>query len=133
MTIGWGTLGVIWGKPVLTVLVRPSRRTHFFLEEHDEFTVCLPTEKMKDSVMLCGTKSGRDIDKISECGFVMEKGLQVTTPYIAQCPVHFECRVIHRNRVIPENLDAGVAGEYYSAGDYHTIYFGEILGAYRET
>jgi flavin reductase (DIM6/NTAB) family NADH-FMN oxidoreductase RutF len=132
MTIGWGTLGVVWSRPVFIVLVRHSRHTHSFLEEHDEFTVCIPTEEMKDAVMLCGSKSGRDVDKISECGFDMVRGDKVQTPYIAQCPLHYECRVVHRNEVEEARLDGEIRGEYYAGGDYHTVYFGEILGAYRE-
>lgn len=133
MTIGWGTVGVVWSRPVFIVLVRPSRHTHDFLEDHDEFTVCIPTPEMKDAVTLCGTKSGRDMDKIAECGFTMEQGEQVKTPYVAQCPVHYECRILHRNEVDPPRLDGEVTKEHYAAGDYHTIYCGEILGAYRKS
>jgi flavin reductase (DIM6/NTAB) family NADH-FMN oxidoreductase RutF len=133
MTIGWGTLGVVWGRPMLIVLVRPSRHTHSFLEEHNEFTVCLPAPDMEEAVSLCGTRSGRDVDKVAECGFTMERGKRVSAPYIAQCPLHYECRVVHRNEVLPKNLDGKVRAEYYSAGDYHTVYFGEILGVYRES
>jgi flavin reductase (DIM6/NTAB) family NADH-FMN oxidoreductase RutF len=133
MTIGWGTIGVIWNRPIFIVLVRPSRHTHSFLEEHDEFTVCIPTAEMEDAVSICGTKSGRDVDKVAECGFTMEHGEQVSVPYVAQCPLHYECRVLHRNELLPPNLDQKVSAEYYSAGDYHTVYFGEILGVYRES
>ena len=132
MTIGWGTIGIVWSRPVFIVLVRPSRHTHSFLEEHDEFTVCIPTPEMKEKVTLCGTKSGRDVDKIKECGFAMEKGELVNVPFIAQCPIHYECRVLQRNQVLPEELDPEVTDEYYSNGDYHTVYYGEILGAFKE-
>ena len=40
MTIGWGSLGVVWGKPVFSVLVRPSRYTFDLLEASGEFSVC---------------------------------------------------------------------------------------------
>ncbi len=133
MTIGWGTLGIVWGRPMFIVLVRQSRHTHSFLDEHDEFTVCLPDSDMKEAVSLCGTKSGRDVDKVAECGFTMAPGRSVSVPYIAQCPLHYECRVVHTNEVLPQNLDESVSAEYYSAGDYHTAYFGEILGVYRES
>ena len=43
MTIGWGTVGVIWGKPIFVVLVRPSRYTYSLLEASDSFTVCVPS------------------------------------------------------------------------------------------
>ena len=47
MTIGWLQGGIIWGRPILTVLVRPSRYTFTLLEENPSFTVGVPTEKMK--------------------------------------------------------------------------------------
>jgi flavin reductase (DIM6/NTAB) family NADH-FMN oxidoreductase RutF len=133
MTIGWGVLGVIWGRPVLTVLVRPSRHTHGFMESHDEFTVCIPTKEMKEAVAFCGTKSGRDVDKAAECGFTMKPGIETAVPYIHECPVHYECRIVQRNQVEASTLDAEIVGQYYPSGDFHTVYFGEILGVYRET
>jgi flavin reductase (DIM6/NTAB) family NADH-FMN oxidoreductase RutF len=88
---------------------------------------------MEDSVSICGTKSGRDMDKVAECGFTMKPGNHVNTPYIAQCPLHYECRIIHRNELLPPNLTEKISTDYYSADDYHTVYFGEILGVYRES
>ena len=132
MAIGWGTIGIVWSRPVFTALVRHSRYTHEFMEEHDAFTVCIPSPGMKDDVMFCGTRSGRDTDKIAECGFIMREGIKVKAPYIEQCPVHYECRIVHRNEVVPENLSETIKREYYSGGDYHTVYFGEIQGVFRE-
>ncbi len=132
MTIGWGTIGRIWGKPIFTVLVRPSRYTHGLLENTEEFSVNVPTEKLKDKLEYCGEHSGRDVNKVTVCGFTLKRGINISVPYIEECPLHYERRVIHKNRVIPENLGDLITKEYYSDGDYHTIYFGEILGIYRE-
>jgi len=133
MTIGWGTMGIIWGKPIFTVLVRPSRHTTEFLDKHQEFTVCVPTPEMKKEVLLCGTKSGRELDKIVECGFTMKPGLDVEVPHIEQCPVHYECKTVHINDVHKTFLDAEIKESYYPAEDYHFIYYGEILGVYRKS
>jgi flavin reductase (DIM6/NTAB) family NADH-FMN oxidoreductase RutF len=133
MAIGWGALGVAWGRPIFAVLVRPSRHTHSLLERHGEFTVCIPQRQMKDLVMLCGTKSGRSHDKVRECGFTMRKGNRVKVPYIVQCPVHYECRVVQRNEVLAGTFIEAIRRQYYPRGDYHGVYYGEILGTYRET
>ena len=59
MTIGWAQIGFIWGKPVMTVLVRPSRYTHGLLEKAGYFTVCVPPEgKLRKELAFCGSKSG---------------------------------------------------------------------------
>ena len=70
MTIGWGTMGTIWGPPnkgkqIITVFLRESRRTSDILLKDDNFTVCFfPEEKRRDLGIL-GSKSGRDVpDKI---------------------------------------------------------------------
>jgi len=130
MTIGWATVGIIWGKPVLTVLVRPSRHTFSLISKHDEFVVCVPEPGMSKELSICGTRSGRDIDKFAECGFTKENGLKVSVPHIAQCPMHYECRIVHRNNVSRETLINGLDSQYYPDGDFHTVFYGEMLGTY---
>lgn len=132
MTIGWGTIGIIWGLPVFAVLVRPSRYTFKFMEEHPEFIVNVPDSSMKKQVAFCGAKSGRHLDKVKECGFTMVKGEHVSVPYIEECPIHYECRTIHRNNVLNPELAPEIVRKYYPAGDFHRLYYGEILGVYRK-
>jgi len=89
MTIGWGEIGIVWGKPVFTVLVRPSRFTFGLMEDADEFSVNVPGEALAEACMLCGTRSGRDIDKMAEAGLAAEPGIALGVPTIAECPVHY--------------------------------------------
>ena len=71
MTIGWGAIGAIWGRPVFIVLVRPSRYTYSRLEEVGEFTVNVPPPELAAAASLCGTVSGRDCDKFKEAGLTL--------------------------------------------------------------
>ena len=57
---------------------------------------------------------------------------QVRPPIIAECVVHYECRTLHRNDVAPEALVQAVLDDAYPAGDFHRVYFGEIVAAYAE-
>jgi flavin reductase (DIM6/NTAB) family NADH-FMN oxidoreductase RutF len=66
MTIGWAAPGVVWGLPVMIVLVRPSRYTYSFIEESRVFTVNVPSPDMRDLLQLCGTRSGREVDKLAQ-------------------------------------------------------------------
>ncbi|MGQ9584593.1 MAG: flavin reductase family protein [Anaerolineae bacterium] len=127
MTIGWGTVGIVWGKPVFIVLVRPSRYTHTLLEASDSFTVGVPSQAQHEAVAFCGAHSGRDCDKFRECGLETLPSLRVRTPGIAGCPVIYECRIVHTNEVIPANLAGEIRARSYPSGDYHRVYFGEIL------
>ena len=131
MTIGWGEIGIVWGKPVFTVLVRPSRFTFGLMEDADEFSVNVPGEALAEACMLCGTRSGRDIDKMAEAGLTAEPGIALGVPTIAECPVHYECRIIHRNKVDPATLADDVKASAYAGGDFHTAYWGEIAGVFR--
>ena len=127
MAIGWGTIGRIWGKPVFTVLVRPSRYTYKLLEESDSFTVCVPSETLYSAVKFCGTHSGRDYDKFRECGLAALPSGHVTAPGIAGCPVIYECQVVATNELRPAKLAAGIRSSAYREGDFHRLYHGEIL------
>ncbi len=132
MTIGWGLIGTIWRKPFFLVAVRPSRFTHCLIEESGEFTVCLPAKGMEHALEFCGTKSGRDVDKFRELNLTAVKGFEVAVSYIAECPVHYECKVAYKTDLKPEMLDEELRRDCYPAGDYHTLYFGLILGVYAE-
>jgi flavin reductase (DIM6/NTAB) family NADH-FMN oxidoreductase RutF len=128
MTIGWGTVGIIWGRPVFIVLVRPSRHTWKLLEENGDFTVNVPTPELRKAVHVCGSKSRRDCDKLAETGLTPIPSLHVAAPIIEQCAIHYECRTIHKNNVEPDALAKAVLKDCYRSGDYHTLYYGHILG-----
>jgi flavin reductase (DIM6/NTAB) family NADH-FMN oxidoreductase RutF len=132
MTIGWGSIGVIWRRPMFTVLVRQSRFTRDLIEKSGEFTVSIPFGDMKEALGICGTKSGRDLDKIKAAGLTLKPGKKLTTPVIAAKGLHYECRVVYKQTMIPDALDAEYQVAVYPQGDYHTMYFGEIVAVYLE-
>ncbi|MEA3500301.1 MAG: flavin reductase family protein [Candidatus Marinimicrobia bacterium] len=132
MAIGWGTVGVIWHKSIFTILVRPSRYSFKLIEELPEFTVNVPTPELKKKVAYCGVKSGRDFDKIKECNFHIQKSNHISVPYIKECPIHYECKIVNKNDIINSELNDKIINRYYKTGDYHSVYFGEILGVYKE-
>ncbi len=126
MTIGWASFGVMWGRPTAVVLVRPSRYTFGCIEATGDFAVSVPYPEMADAVKFCGTKSGRNVDKFAECGFTALNVDGVRSPGIAECGLVFFCRVLHRNDVLPPELDRDVQTTCYPSGDYHRFYHGEI-------
>ncbi|MGI6374498.1 MAG: flavin reductase family protein [Anaerolineae bacterium] len=133
MTIGWGSVGIVWGKPVFTVLVRPSRYTFEFIEESGEFTISVPTIDMERYVALCGTRSGRDMDKFAGLGRSVSPGRTVRAVSLDSSPMVYECKVVHHNDVIPAHLAADIEARSYRGKDYHRVYFGEITGVFAFT
>lgn len=131
MTIGWATFGIIWGRPVATVLVRPSRYTFGFMEENPDFSINVMSDEYAKEVAYCGSHSGRDGDKVGECGFTLAEGNRVQVPFLEEAVIHYECRRVHRNNVLNPDLDESIVKTYYPSGDFHRVYFGEILGVYR--
>ena len=132
MTIGWGSIGTVWQKPCFMVMVRQSRYTHELIEKGTEFTVSIPVNEMKKALGLCGTKSGRDMDKISAAGLTLLPGKVVGVPVIKGCGLHFECKIVYKQTMEQNLLEANNDKAWYANGDYHTLYYGEIVAAYEE-
>lgn len=136
MTIGWGTLGIEWGKPICTVFVRESRYTKELLDKTGEFTINVPYgEYDKNIISVCGTKSGRDMDKLGELGLTLEEPEVVSVPAIRELPLTLECKVIYRQDQDPKAIAPENDARYYGKGtpnenDYHTAYYGQIVAAY---
>lgn len=136
MTIGWGTLGIEWGKPIYTVFVRESRHTKNMLEENGEFTVNVPMGQVDKNILaVCGTKSGRDMDKIAQLGLHLEEPETISVPGIRELPLTLECKVIYKQDQDPKAIDKACDERYYAKGtpnegDYHTAYYGLITAAY---
>lgn len=133
MTIGWGSIGFVWKKPVFMAMVRYSRYTHEIISKAESFTVSLPLKgQLKEALKICGTKSGRDMDKFKECSLKTEKGQAVDVPIISDCDIHIECKVIYRQGMDGNNLAESIKGSCYPKEDYHVLYYGEILKVYRK-
>jgi flavin reductase (DIM6/NTAB) family NADH-FMN oxidoreductase RutF len=128
MTISWGFMGTIWNKPVVIVAVRPQRHTLEFIEKYGNFTICSFPEHKRDMLSLCGSNSGREIDKIKECGLTAVPSVRISSPGFDQAELIVECRVIYKdvlkesNFLIPQIID-----QCYPAKDFHHVYFGEVL------
>jgi flavin reductase (DIM6/NTAB) family NADH-FMN oxidoreductase RutF len=132
MAIGWGSLGSVWGIPLWMVLVRPSRYTYQCIEHTGCFSVNVPGPDLAMACAVCGSKSGRDMDKFAECGLTAEKGLHVLAPTVAEASVIYECQVVHSNDVLPAKLADEILSGAYVDGDYHRVYYGKILSARAE-
>ena len=131
MTISWGNVGFEWNRPIFTVLVRKSRYTFDLIENSDNFTISIPLSKaLKKELAVCGSKSGRDIDKFKACNLTLENGKIVNTPIIGECELHYECKIVFKQEMSPHLLSQDVIESAYANGDYHTIYYGEIVATY---
>ena len=125
MTASWGMLGELWNKDVATVFVRPQRYTYTFMEAQPYFTVAVLPDSMKQAVHgICGSQSGRDIDKTAATGLT-----PVFDPhcvYFEQAEIVLVCRKLYADDLRPEKfVDTAIIDQCYR-GDFHRVYVGEI-------
>ncbi|MBD3420523.1 MAG: flavin reductase family protein [Chitinivibrionales bacterium] len=127
MTVAWGSIGGMWGKPFVQVVVRPTRYTYEFMEQYASFSVCaFPTEYKKDLSIL-GSKSGRDGDKLAETALTPEAASRVEAPTYKEAELSIECRKLYWQDFDPTHfLDPALEKNYLNK-DYHRAYFGEIV------
>ena len=125
MTISWGGLGTIWGKPVATVYVRTSRYTYEFMENSDYFTVSFYPEEYKKTLGVLGSKSGRDMDKMHVEGLTsVEAGDSVS---FQEAELTLVCRKLFKQQLDPKNMLPEVAEQFYGSDAPHDMFIGEVV------
>lgn len=131
MTIGWAMMGIIWNRPIMMVAVRESRYTYDIINKSEDFTVSIPVNvDLSEAIEICGTKSGRDIDKFKAANLTIGKGKKVNSPIIKECDLHFECKILYSQFMDSNTFDEVVSKEVYGDMNFHKFYFGEILDRY---
>ena len=136
MTISWGALGIDWRHPTLTTYVRESRFTKGILDKTGVFTIAIGAgEDAKKVLGVGGAKSGRDMDKVKECGLTLVDGEVTGVPAIEEFPLTLECKVVFKELKDPMAMTAANREQFYpetdGKRDNHIIYEGEIVAAYR--
>ena len=136
MTISWGALGVDWRHPTFTTYVRESRFTREILDKTMEFNIAIGAGEAAKKVRgVCGSKSGRDMDKIKECGLTLVEPEVTSVPALKEFPLTLECKVVFRQEKDPMLMTEANRDTFYPEKDgkrnNHIIYEGEIVAAYR--
>lgn len=141
MTIGWGMIGIEWGKPIFIAFVREGRHTRKMLEDGEAFTVNCPYGEFNSRILgYCGTKSGKDTDKIADMHLTLVPSDHIDVPGIKEFPLTLECKLLYAQpqdlsaipadilkKYYPADVDSSVSG---SNSDLHIAYYAEILSAY---
>jgi flavin reductase (DIM6/NTAB) family NADH-FMN oxidoreductase RutF len=129
MTVSWGGLGVMWNKPFALVVVRPTRHTRAFMDRSESFTLSVLPQSRRKILDFCGSRSGRDEDKVKATGLTPLASRRVPAPAFEEAELILECRKIYFSDLDPAHfLDPSIERNY-RAKDYHRVYFGEVLAA----
>lgn len=126
MTASWGGMGIMWNKKVITAYIRPQRYTKEFVDANELFTVSFYDKEYRKALNICGTKSGRDCDKVKEAGLT-PCFIDGTTAF-EEANMIFVLRKLYSDPMPAENfLDKEIDQKYYPNKDYHTMYVSEIV------
>lgn len=130
LTASWGGVGWLWERPVSFIFIRPQRYTFEFTEKEEYYTISFFDEKYKDALMLCGTKSGRDIDKVKASGLTPFATENENTAFkeariVLECKKLFATRLNESDFIIQE-----IAQKNYPSKDFHQMYIAEIVNVW---
>ena len=127
MTASWGGVGVLWGKNVCTLYIRPQRYTYEFAEAGDLLTLSFFDDKYADVLKLCGTKSGRDVDKVKEAGLTACKS-SGSGIYFAEAKHVILARKLYADNLKKDCFVSQTPLVHYAQNDFHRMYICEIEG-----
>ena len=127
MTASWGTLGVLWNRPIVTCFVRPQRYTYQLMEKNEFFTINFLEDKYREALNICGSVSGRNVNKAAVTGLMP---IETTRGgiYFEQSRLVFECRKIYADDLEADKfILKDIINEVYTKNDFHRLYIGEII------
>ena len=126
MTASWGGFGVLWHKDVAFCFIRPIRYTYEFMNKSVYYTLMFFEEKYRNLLKICGTKSGRNIDKIKEYNFTPVESANGAI-YFEEARFIIECRKIYITDIDPEGFVDSSIENNYPQKNYHRMFVGEIV------
>ena len=125
MTVSWGAMGELWGKDSVTVYIRPQRYTEEFMNAFDHFTLSFFSLDKKQAVHgICGSKSGRDINKTDACG--LTPNFDEAAPYFEEAKLVLECKKMYAQSLNAESITDRESVDKWYDNDFHKMYISEI-------
>ena len=124
MTASWGGLGVIWNKNVATVYVRPQRHTFTLMENGELCSLCFLGQEFRDALKLCGTKTGKNMDKIQAAG--LDVCFEDGVPVIEQSDLVLICKKAYSDFLKEDYFNDPAHLSSYPNKDFHKMYILEI-------
>ncbi len=125
MTASWGGLGVMWGKNVSFVVIRPQRYTKEFIDNSDKFTLSFFDGNYKKTLSYFGSVSGRNENKIEKSGLTVFD-IDGTSAF-EEAKLILVCKKLYRQSLEASSfIDASLDSTWYKEKDYHDLYISEI-------
>jgi len=120
MVAAWGGI-CSSDPPAIAISIRKERYTYRNLMEKREFTISIPSADITAEADFLGIASGGDTEKFAATGLTPVRSTLVDAPFVKECPVVLECRVINRaeigshvqfvGRILDVKIDEAVLAE----------------------
>ena len=130
-------MGVSWWSftcfqpPMMAVVIGHARYTHECIENCREFVICLPSKEQAKVAWLCGTKSGRDTDKLTATGLSVVPSKVVSPPIIDGAAVAYECKVLAQmecgDHTLYNSDIVAIHGDLQRAEHLYSIHYRKLL------
>lgn len=127
MTASWGGFGVLWNRPVVWCVIRPQRYTFEFMEKTDVFSVSFFGEQYRQALEICGSVSGRDVDKVAKAKITPCAGKTPGVTVFTEARIVMECKKLYTQDIDPARFVEPEIDQNYPNKDYHRMYIGEIV------
>lgn len=132
MAMSFGYVGFSWKRPYFIAFVGPTRYSYELVKNAEDFTVSIPFDgKMERAIMVCGTKSGRDVDKAEAAEIKFLPAREVRSPIVDGCDLFYECRITYIDKIHAERLPREILLPLPPMAREHDLVFGEIVAVYR--
>ena len=126
MTASWGTFGQLYGRPVITCYIHPSRYTYQLIEKNNTYTLTFYKSNYKKALQYCGSHSGRNEDKVKGSGLT-----PISTPdgtmAFNEAWLIIECKKILSQSFTPDAIKDENLKTQWEGKAMHKMYIGEIL------
>ena len=129
MTASWGGAGVLYNKPVAICFINPARYTYSIMEKSETFTLTFYPGEYKDVLQYCGTKSGRDEDKIKGSGLTPVYTENGAVAFSQACVI-IECRKMLSQSLMLDSIENEQERNKRAMQPMHKMYIGEILNVW---
>ena len=125
MTASWGSFGIMWGKNVVSIVLRPQRFTKEFIDASSTFSLTFFDNSFRKDLNYLGTVSGRDEDKLAKTNLTV--GYLEDTPYFEEAKLTIICKKLYAQNLEPECfIEKELDKKWYPEKDYHTLYIAEV-------
>jgi len=134
MVASFGGWGQLFSKPTTWCFLRANRYTLEVIRTENTYTMSYFEDEYKEQVLLFGSKTGRNTDKMKESKLTMVETPSGNISY-KEARLIIECKLTEVTTVSPTDFYTQegkdfVTEAYEDAKDYHKLVFGEITNVW---